>query len=143
MFAKQDAAENVLYLRVFYDENKERLGCNVYLKLKAEQRSRLIGDCMFIERTMYVKRDSSKHLMLKINAYGFNWEVINDPMLHIQNINMTIDDTQYLVPKKVLMEEGMFLNFKQAGFELQKFLPMSVIAKYIIKQPWHGSQTNP
>jgi hypothetical protein len=133
MFAKQDAAENVLYMRVFYDEQQEKLGCNIHLKLKAEKKSRLIGDCMFIERTFYVKRDSSKHLMHKINGYGFNWDIINDPLLHIDKVNMTIDDTQYLVPKKVLMEEGMFLNFKQAGFELQKFLPMSVIAQYIIK----------
>ena len=50
IFAKEDNANNVLYLRVFYDENKTKLGCNIHLKLASENKQRFIGDCFFIER---------------------------------------------------------------------------------------------
>jgi hypothetical protein len=40
------------------------------------------------------------------------------------------DDTLYIFPKKLISDSGIFLNFKQQGFELQKFLNVNLIESY-------------
>jgi hypothetical protein len=135
IFAKEDSANNILYLRVFYDENEVKVGATIHLKLQAEERQRMIGDYYFHDSTIYLKRDSSKHFFKKTKSFGFNWNIIDDEFLSVKNIHLTIDSTNYLFPKKLLEISGQFMNFKQVGFELQKFLPFEIIKQYKITKP--------
>ncbi len=135
IFAKEDSANNILYLRVFYDENEVKVGATIHLKLQAEKRQRMIGDYYFADSAIYLRRDSTKHLFNKTQSYGFNWNIINDDFLQIKNIHLTIDGTPYFFPKSILESKGHFMNFKQVGFELQKFLPFEFIQQFKINKP--------
>jgi hypothetical protein len=132
IFAKEDEAHNIQYLRIFYDENKVKIGANIYLKLCTEKRQRLIGHYYFADKTLCLKRDSDKHFFHKTKSYGFNWAIINDDFLAVETISLTINSTKYIFPKKVLELQGRFMNFKQVGFELQKFLALEIIQEYKI-----------
>jgi hypothetical protein len=120
IFAKEDSQHNIVYLRIFYDENKVKIGANIHLKLKSEKRQRMIGHYYFADKTICLKRDSDKHFFHKTKSYGFNWTIINDDFLDIETIHLTINKTKYVFPKKVLELQGRFMNFKEEGFELQK-----------------------
>jgi len=135
IFANEDSDNNILYLRVFYDENEVKVGATIHLKLQAENRQRMIGDYYFADSTIYLKRDSSNHFFKKTKSYGFNWNIINDDFLQIKNIHLTIDETSYFFPKSILESKGHFMNFKQVGFELQKFLPFEFIQQFKITKP--------
>ena len=64
-------------------------------------------------------------------SYGFNWNIINDADLGIKTIHLVVDKKdKYIIPKTILETYGKFLNFKQQGFELQKFLPFDMIKNF-------------
>lgn len=128
---QEDAAKNRLFLRIFYNEKKERSHATLHLRLKSEGRERLLGHVDFTTKTFYCKRDSKVHYHYKTEGYGFNWTVINDSMLAIEHIHLLVDDKEhYTFPKTALSEFGKFLNFKEQGFELQKFLSLKMIQMY-------------
>jgi hypothetical protein len=130
LFAKEDNAHNIIYIRVFYDENKTKVGANIHLKLAAEKKQRLIGHYYFADKTLCLKRDSDKHFFRKTKSYGFNWDIINEDFLGVEKIHLTINSTVYIFPKRVVELQGRFMNFKQEGFELQKFLALEIIQQY-------------
>jgi hypothetical protein len=56
---------------------------------------------------------------------------LEDPYLDIQRIEMVVDDeVHYNFPKSLIAEYGSFLNFKQQGFELQRFIRLELIKNY-------------
>lgn len=130
VFAKEDKSHNIIYMCIFYDENDRKLGATIHLKLCSERRSRLIGDYYFAESRICLKRDSAKHLFKKNNSYGFNWEIINDEFLGVRIIDLTVDGERFVFPKSIIELHGQFMNFKQEGFELQKFVPFKIIQNY-------------
>ena len=131
VMAKEDNAGNVLYLRVWSDENKVDVGGSIFLKLKSESKRRNLGNLIVKDRSFHIIRDSSRHYHYKSRSYGFNWNIINDADLAIKTIHLVVDHNErYIIPKTVLDTYGKFLNFKQQGFELQKFLPMDMIRNF-------------
>lgn len=131
MLGKSDNFGNDLYLRVFSDENNKDVGASIYLKLKSENKRRNIGTLFFNDRSFHVIRDSSKHYHYVSKSYGFNWNIINDDFLNIKTVHLVVDKSErYIIPKSVMETYGKFLNFKQQGFELQKFLPMEIIRNF-------------
>ncbi len=52
-------------------------------------------------------------------------------MLAVQKVHMVIDEeNHYEFPKSVASDYGTFLNFKEQGFELQRFVPFEIIKRY-------------
>lgn len=135
MLVKDDEHGNRLYQRVFVDENKRQKLANVYLKLKSEDRHRQLGIIDFEKRTFICKRNSKKHLHIKSNSYGFNFTLIEDPFLSIDYIQVKIDEAEdYIISKKIIADFGNTLNFKQQGFELQKFVSIKTLKQHAITQ---------
>ncbi len=131
MMGKSDNFGNDLYLRIFSDENNIDVGGTIFLKLKSENKRRNLGNICLSDRSFHVLRDSGKHFHYMSKSYGFNWNIINDADLNIKTIHLVVDKSEkYIIPKSVLETYGKFLNFKQQGFELQKFLPMDMIRQF-------------
>ncbi len=134
-FVQEDNAGNQLFMRVFIDENNTQRSANIHLKLSNEERKRFIGNYGFDNQTMYLSRTSAKHYHYATKSYGFNYRLINDPQLDIKWIVVKIDDTIYRFPKSLIEDYGSFLQFKQQGFELQKFLKFNIIKNYKNTEP--------
>ena len=129
--AKEDNAGNTLYLRVWSDENKVDVGGSIFLKLKSESKKRNLGNLIVNDRSFHIIRESGKHYHYVSKSYGFNWNIINDADLGIKTIHLVVDKKdKYIIPKTILETYGKFLNFKQQGFELQKFLPFDMIKNF-------------
>lgn len=131
VMAKEDNAGNTLYLRIWSDENKFDVGGSIFLKLRSESKKRNLGNLIIKDRSFHIIRDSGKHYHYVSKSYGFNWNIINDADLGIKSIHLIIDrKDKYVIPKSILETYGKFLNFKQQGFELQKFLPFDMIKNF-------------
>jgi hypothetical protein len=136
VFCKSDKHKNILYLRVFKDETKEVVGATIHLKLDAEKKVRHIGNFYIHDRSFHVRRDSAKHYHYKTKSYGFNWNILDDDMLGIKSVHLTIDKADtYVIPVETIGKYGRFLNFKQQGFELQRFMPLELINNFKKEQP--------
>lgn len=135
LFCQDDKIGNRLFLRVFIDdETNEKVSANIHLKLKDENKKRLIGNYYFHEKTIYVKRTSEKHYHRATKSYGFNYLVVNDPYLDIKWIVADIDGVKYRFPKSMIDNYGSYLHFMQQGFELQKFLKFGLIKNYKLEE---------
>jgi hypothetical protein len=131
VLAKEDNAGNTLYLRIWSNENKLDVGGSIFLKLRSESKKRNLGNLIIKDRSFHIIRDSGKHYHYKSKSYGFNWNIINDADLGIKTIHLIVDKKdKYIIPKSILDTYGKFLNFKQQGFELQKFLPFDMIKNF-------------
>lgn len=135
LFCQDDKIGNRLFLRVFIDdETNEKVSANIHLKLKDENKKRLIGNYYFHEKTIYVKRTSEKHYHRATKSYGFNYLVVNDPYLDIKWVVADIDGVKYRFPKSMIDNYGSYLHFMQQGFELQKFLKFGLIKNYKLEE---------
>ena len=133
-FVKEDKFNNKIFFTIFFDEKKEKISGNLHLNLIKENRNRFIGTYHYSEKTLYVKRNSTKHLFRKSKSYGFNWNIIASNDLEIAYLHLTVDDsTNYLIPRSFLNTYGSFLTFKEQGFEVQKFFPVALLKPYLIK----------
>jgi len=131
VFGKEDKQKNALIVRGFYDENKEWTWATIHLKLANLRKPRLLGYVDVQTATFNCVRDCAKHYHRKAGGFGFNWEILSSNLIHIKTIALRVDDDKlYVFPKKLIEERGTFLNFKQQGFELQKFLDFNLIRPY-------------
>lgn len=131
MFANDDNSGNRVYMRIFFNEHGEHQNANIHLKLKSEKSPRLLGSYDFITRTFYCKRNEAKHLHRKSKSFGFNWTILSDTFLSVENVYIIVDDTDhYQIPLKLIQDYGSFLNFKSQGFELQRFMSFELIKRY-------------
>lgn len=101
----------------------------VKLELKG-RKPKLIAQWDSTTKTLFVKRNSARHYHYKSKSYGFNAELLSS--LEIDNVNMTIDREQFVVPFSEF-KNARHLNFGQEGYELQKFLPIEIIRKYAVQ----------
>jgi len=130
LLCQEDNNKNRIYLRVFSDDEGNKISATIHLKLVNEEKQRLLGNYYFGEKTLYLKRKNSKHLHYTTNSYGFNHTILNDPFLNITWIVAEIDKVHYKFPKSLITDFGFHLQFKQQGFELQKFLKFNLIKNY-------------
>jgi hypothetical protein len=101
----------------------------IKLELKGK-RPKLIAQWDNETKTLFIKRNSARHYHYKTRSYGFNADLLTS--LEINNVNMTIDREQFIVPIDEF-KNARHLNFSQEGFELQKFLPVEIIRKYAVQ----------
>ena len=131
VFGKQDKQGNQLLVRGFYDENKQWTNASVHLKLAKMSKPRLLGYVDVQEAVFHVVRDTAKHYHYKTKGFGFNWEILTSNLIDIKTISLKVDEnTLYVFPKSLLIDYGTFLNFKQQGFELQRFLRLDLIKRH-------------
>ena len=139
LLQQADNSNNVLFLRVFSDENKADVYSSIHLKLSSEKHPRMLGHIDIANKTFYCKRDMSKHYHYKSKGFGFNWGILEDTYLNIDSINLLVFNkeegktetkSRYVFPKSLISQFGKVMNFKQQGFELQRFLKYEFIKNY-------------
>jgi hypothetical protein len=131
LYVSSDNNGNEVYLRIFYNERKENVCANIYLKLRGKDRPRNLGRYDYHNRTFYCQRKMSKHYHHAVKGFGFCWRVLDDPYLNIDRIHIVVDDeVHYEFPKSLIKDYGCFLNFKEQGFELQRFIRLDLIKRY-------------
>lgn len=102
---------------------------NIKLQLKGDK-PREIGTVSKSTKTIAMKRVRSKHLFRKVNAYGFNDYILRESK-SFEWISLSDDlGNSWKVPKKYILEHGKYLNFKQQGFELQRFVSLSELEQF-------------
>jgi len=104
-------------------------GNRILIKFVRERSAKLIGVINLENRFMFVRRTRSKHLFKKLNAYGFCYHVISEAK-KFDFIKLSDEFGTYLIPRKVMLEEGEFLHFKKQGFELQIFVNLFTLKRY-------------
>jgi hypothetical protein len=125
-----DTFGNELILRMLFNEYLKPTSATVYLRLQnMGNYPRQIGYIDIPKRTFHCYRDSTKHLHIKSNSYGFNY-FLTEERFGIDKINVKIDRSAYTIGIDVLREQSVVFNFKAQGFEVQRFLPVDVILKH-------------
>jgi hypothetical protein len=105
----------------------------IKLKLKKEKFARLLGYVKTSEKTFYCNRDSKRHLLVKADSYGFNYNLINEAK-RFDKVLLCIDKIdKYLIPNDFILSNGSFLWFKNEGFERQIFLKRAEIERFNVK----------
>jgi len=122
-----DDMEN--YLRIKSNDKLIQLS----LKLKSEKKLRRIGTVTKSTKTIDIKRKRGKHLHIKSNSYGFNYEVL-DNKKSFDRVRLSDEISDWKIPLSFIMENGSFLFFKQQGFERQIFVTLEQIEPYRVKK---------
>jgi hypothetical protein len=122
-----DDMEN--YLRIKSNDKLIQLS----LKLKSEKKLRRIGTVTKSTKTIDIKRKRGKHLHIKSNSYGFNYEVL-DNKKSFDTVRLSDEISDWKIPLSFIMENGSFLFFKQQGFERQIFVTLEQIEPYRVKK---------
>jgi len=101
----------------------------IRLKIKGRNRVRKL---FFIHKPLnliYCERKRKKHLHIKSDSYGFNWDVLIKAKI-IENVLLKDELGMYLIPIKIIKDAGQFMHFTKQKFELQIFLSIEEINKY-------------
>lgn len=111
-------------------------GFDIYMRLTTERHRRHIGRISNEHRTMLTERISTKHILTKANAYGFNYHILSNAKKFDKILLYEADlHHLYMLEIKYMLSEGSFLFFKQQGFEKQIFLTREWISHYQIHKP--------
>jgi|JI10StandDraft_1071094.scaffolds.fasta_scaffold112455_1 translation elongation factor P/translation initiation factor 5A len=127
--------------RMFYMDDMEnylRIKSNdklvqISLKLKSEKKLRRIGTVTKSTKTIDIKRKRGKHLHIKSNSYGFNYEVLNNKK-SFDTVRLSDEISDWKIPLDFIMKNGKFLYFLQQGFEKQIFVTLEQIEPYRVKK---------
>jgi|ERR1035437_613978 hypothetical protein len=125
-FFIDDTGKNLLMVK----QNNKLI--TLTLKL-GKTKSRHIGTVTKSTRTIEMRRDISRgHLFRKGNAFGFGYYVLKNQD-SIDNIRLS-DDTgrHWKIPVQYVLQKGKFLHFKSQGFELQRFVSLEDLEKFIV-----------
>lgn len=92
---------------------------------------RHIGTVTKSTKTVQMVRDRTKnHLFREGNAYGFGYYVLKNQSC-IDWVRLSDNENNYWkIPVKYIIENGRFMNFKQQGFELQKFVSLNELEQF-------------
>ena len=101
----------------------------IFLKLKKEKKKREIGIIYLSQSTLFITRNREKHLFRKNQSYGFNEYIISNAT-KFEYVRFNDEFISALIPRKIILEKGSYLHFKENGFERQLFLSLEEINKY-------------
>jgi hypothetical protein len=105
---------------------------NIFLNLTS-RRTRRIGRIDRAARVLYLTRKRSRHLFIKMRAYGFNEYLIRNTK-DFDKILLEDEYGQYNFPVSLVRIYGKsHLHFKKQGLELQLFLPIADIESYRVE----------
>jgi hypothetical protein len=104
----------------------------VELEIHTEKGVRNIGTIN--DKTLFVDRDSEKHLHRKSNAYGFNYYLLKNTDFFKWVLIKEDGQNIYVIPKETIIEFGQVMYFKNSSdgnsFEVQIFLNLDIIKTY-------------
>jgi hypothetical protein len=105
---------------------------NIKLHLQGDK-PREIGTVTKSTRTIQMKRKRGLHLFRKMNAYGFNDYILRNQTT-FDWIRLS-DDTgsNWKIPVSYILESGQYMNFKNQGFELQRFVPLEQLEQFRVQ----------
>jgi len=104
---------------------------DLYLKLPTERFKRAIGTINTNNAQLHLHRSKNKHLLNKANSYGINHYILaegttfEDVVIHEEETSKI-----FMVNKKFLLSSGIFLHFKEQGFERQIFINRDWLLHY-------------
>ena len=98
--------------------------------LLADGKKRAIGQIDKATRTLRLIRSRSKHLMRVNNSYGINYYLIENG-LTFDKVEIVDEQSRWLIPKDYLIEHCTTMNFKEQGFEIQKFISLDKLNSFI------------
>ena len=101
----------------------------IRLRIKGRKRVRKLFDIHKPLNLISCKRNREKHLHIKSNSYGFNWNVLMKAK-EVQNVLLKDKEGLYLIPIRDILNIGQFMHFIKQKFELQIFLNLDEINKY-------------
>jgi len=101
----------------------------IRLRIKGHKRIRKLFSIHKPLNLIYCERKRKKHLHIKSDSYGFNWEVLMKAK-SVENVLLKDELGMYLIPIKFIKDRGQFMHFAKKKFELQIFLPLEEINKY-------------
>lgn len=101
----------------------------VSLKLLSEKKSRLIGIINKATKSIAIERKRSQHLLIKANAYGFNYNLLHSAK-QFNTIRLQDEFNRWTIPLQYILENGEFLFFKEQGFEKQIFISLNKIEQF-------------
>lgn len=104
---------------------------DLYLKLPTEKYRRGIGTINVNNAQLHLHRSNKKHILHKANAYGFNHYILSEGTT-FEDVVIHEEETSkiFMVNKKFILSSGMFLHFKEQGFERQLFISREWLAHY-------------
>lgn len=105
---------------------------NLKLKLERDKKLRKIGRVTKSTKILEVRRVRAKHLFIKGNAYGFNHYILENSKT-FKTISLFDGIKHWKIPVEFILKEGVFLIFKQQGFERQLFVSLQQIEQYEVK----------
>jgi len=115
--------------RIIIESTDKRIGISI--KLISEKKRRNIGYITKSTRTLFVKRERSKHLHWMSNSYGFNYHLIKEAK-QFDLVSLSDEFSDYNIPRTYILENGKILFFKQQGFELQTFVTLNEMEQFKI-----------
>jgi hypothetical protein len=127
---KSDGCGNEM--RITQDKAAPPWVFEIGLYIHREGRTKTIGILNAKDRVLFLTRTKARHLHFKSNSYGFNYMLLSE-RITFDNVHLKDDDTEYMIPKEDLGTHGVFLFFKQQGFERQIFVTLEILKQYTIK----------
>jgi len=104
----------------------------VKLLLK-NMKPRMIGTVTKSTRTIEMKRKRAKHLHYMSNSYGFNDYILREQTT-FDWVRLSDDlGNNWKIPVSYILEKGTYLEFKQQGFELQRFVSLENLEQFRVK----------
>lgn len=92
------------------------------------QKPRKIGWFSNDGNTFHTERNPTKHLHRNSHSYGFNFELLRDS--NFTNVVVHLPFGEILeTTREYILENGLFLYFKEQGFEKQRFLVVDDFGK--------------
>lgn len=138
---KTKKEDNYVHRQFFLDEtglNYLQLKQNdklIILSLKlGEYKLRRIGTVTKSTRTIEMKRVREKHLFRKLNSYGFNDYVLRN-QTSFDCVRLSDDlNNHWKIPVEYILEKGTYLNFREQGFELQRFVSLEALEQFRVRE---------
>jgi hypothetical protein len=88
------------------------------------QKPRNIGWLSEDGYTFHTQRNPEKHYHRQSESVGFNYELLRDGSFHWVVVHLPYGK-ELVTTRNHILEKGIFLHFKQRGFEKQRFLPLT------------------
>lgn len=96
-------------------------GNTVCLKFSNSPVIKKIG--VYSNGDLFIERDLQKHLMIKLNTFGFNFFLVTK--LDFKNIILSVSNkgvtSTFKLEKKALIENSRVMGFSSKGLDLQYF----------------------
>lgn len=116
----------------------------IFIHLITEAMPRFIGEVDKQNGILLIRRKRDRHLHREMNAYGFNFILIRDAKLFTQVLleeEVTTNFHQrYLIPTKDIMNYSTVKYFKEEGLEMQYFMKLEQLSRYITKKKFKQSK---